>query len=205
MRLSQALFARRLHILNAIKAEKKTGQESFVFNGKSLPENILSFWQWSSSELLGNALRGVLAEFIVASAIDVLEKPREEWDAYDLVTKEGLKIEIKSSSYLQSWRQDKLSKIIFGIQPTLIWEDINKRSKQQRRQADIYVFCVLSHKDKSTVNPLNLNQWDFYILDTEILNAKVPNQKTITLSSLLKLNPVKVKYSEVKNEISKNR
>jgi hypothetical protein len=170
-----------------------------------LPENILSFWQWSSSELLGNALRGVLAEFIVASAIDVLEKPREEWDAYDLVTKEGLKIEIKSSSYLQSWRQDKLSKVIFGIQPTLVWEDMNKRSKQPQRQADIYVFCVLSHKDKSTVNPINLNQWDFYILDTEILNAKVPNQKTITLSSLLKLNPVKVKYSELKNEISKSR
>ena len=166
-----------------------------------MPENILSFWQWSSSELLGNALRGVLAEFIVASAIDVLEKPREEWDAYDLVTKQGLKIEIKSSSYLQSWKQTGLSKILFGIRPTIDWKD---KKEELKRQADIYVFCVLSHKDKNTVNPLNLNQWDFYILDTEILNTKIPNQKTITLSSLLKLNPVKVKYSELKNEISKS-
>lgn len=155
--------------------------------------------------MLGNALRGVLAEFIVASAIDVLEKPRKEWDAYDLVTKEGLKIEIKSSSYLQSWGQDKLSKIIFGIQPTIVWEDMNKQSQKPQRQADIYVFCVLSHKDKDTVNPLNLDQWDFYILDTGILNAKTPKQKTITLSSLLKLEPVKIKYDGLKNEISKSR
>ena len=56
-----------------------------------------------------------MAEFIVASAIEVLEKPREEWDAYDLIAKSGLKIEIKSSSYLQSWEQSELSKIIFGI------------------------------------------------------------------------------------------
>ena len=199
------LSARRLRILNAIKTEKKTGQESFTFNGKSLPENTLSFWQWSSSELLGNALRGVLAEFIVASAIDVLEKPREEWNAYDLVTKQGLKIEIKSSSYLQSWRQDRLSNIIFGIKPTLVWEDMNKRSQKPQRQADIYVFCVLSHKDKDTVNPLNLDQWDFYILGTEILNTKIPKQKTITLSSLLKLEPVKTKYDGLKNEIRKSR
>lgn len=93
-----------------------------------LPINVLSFWQWSTSELLGNALRGVLAEFIVASAIEVLDKPREEWDAYDLVTNSGKKIEIKSSSYLQSWGQSKLSKIIFGIQPTTVWENDNKRS-----------------------------------------------------------------------------
>lgn len=64
---------------------------------------------------------------------------------------------------------------------------------------------MLSHKDKDTVNPLNLDQWDFYILDTEILNTKIPKQKTITLSSLLKLEPVKVKYDGLKNEISKSR
>lgn len=200
--LFAALSARRFHILSAMKTKKKTGQELFIFNGKPLPENVLSFWQWSSSELLGNALRGGVAEFIVASVIDVLEKPREEWDAYDLVTKQGLKIEIKSSSYLQSWNQTELSRIIFGIRPTIDLEDEKEKVK---RQADIYVFCVLSHKNKDTVNPLNLNQWEFYILDTVVLDEKVPKQKTITLSSLLKLNPVKVKYSELKSEISKSR
>jgi len=188
--------------LQAVKTTKKTGEEPFVFNGNEVPLNVLSFWQWSSSELLGNALRGVLAEFIVASTIDVLESPREEWDAYDLITKSGLKIEIKSSAYLQSWNQAELSKIIFGIQPTVLWDENNKRSKEAKRQADIYVFCVLAHKEKSTVNPLDLSQWDFYVLSTSVLNDKVPKQKTITLSSLLRLNPSQIKYNELANEIN---
>lgn len=187
---------------DAVKTTKKTGKEPFTFNGEPLPINTLHFWQWSSSELLENALRGKLAEFIVASSIDALKKPREEWDAYDLITKDGLKIEIKSSSYLQSWDQTKLSKIIFGIQPTVAWEKNNKLSSKVKRQADIYIFCVLAHKDKETVNPLNLSQWDFYILDTKVLNEKVPTQKTITLSSLLSLNPINVKYDGLKNTIN---
>ena len=110
----------------------------------------------------------------MASTIEILDNPRDEWDAYDLKTKNGLKIEIKSSSYLQSWEQKELSKIVFGIQPTVKWEETaNKRTTQKIRQSDIYIFCVLSHKDKTTVNPLNLSQWDFYILETKILNEKV--------------------------------
>jgi len=143
-----------------------------------------------------------LAEFIVASALDILDKLREEWDEYDLKTKNGLKIEIKSSSYLQSWEQVKLSKIIFGIQPTSGWDyTTNKRNTKKMRQSDVYIFCVLSHKDKASVDPLNLSLWDFYILETEILNKKLKTQKTITLSSLLKLNPIKTKYNRIKQTI----
>ena len=203
------LSTQELEILPAIKTVQKTGKEVFYLNGKKIPLDVLSFWKWSSSELLGNALRGVLAEFIVASTIDILDKPREEWDAYDLKSKNGLKIEIKSSSYLQSWEQTKLSKIIFGIQPTSDWDySINKRCKEKIRQSDIYIFCVLSHKDKNSVDPLDLSQWDFYILETKILNEKVTVQKSITLSSLLKLNPIKIKYDELKEKIKlieKNR
>ncbi len=190
-------------MLPAVKTTKKTGQEALLFNNKNLPINILSFWQWSNSELLGNALRGIFAEFIIASAIDILDSLREEWDAYDLVTKNGLKIEVKSSSYLQSWRQSKLSNIIFGIQPTVAWDGMNNRTTEKIRQSDIYIFCVLAHKDKDTVNPIDLSQWDFYILETKILNKKVKAQKSISLSSLLNLNPIKVKYDKLKIEIEK--
>jgi len=183
--------------LKAVNTIMKTGKEPFLFNGNELPINVLSFWQWSTSELLGNALRGILAEFIVASTIDVLDFPREEWDAYDLMTKDRLKIEVKSSAYLQSWKQDKLSRISFGIQPTTVWDENNKRSTASKRQADLYVFCLLAHKDQSSVNPLDLSQWEFYVLDTKVLNDKVPLQKTITLSSLLGLKPAKAKYDEL--------
>ena len=69
--------------------------------------------------------------------------------------------------------------------------------------SDVYVFCVLSHKDQSTINPLNLDQWEFYILPTRILDEKVPNQKTISLPSLQNLNPDKVSFNQLKNTIDK--
>jgi len=188
--------------LQAVKTILKTGKESFIFDSNELPINVLSFWQWSTSELLGNALRGILAEFIVASAIGVLDSPREEWDAYDLMTKDGLKIEVKSSAYLQSWKQKELSKISFGIQPTVVWTDNNTRSQHSKRQADVYVFCLLAHKDKATVNPLDLSQWEFYVLDTKVLNDKNPLQKKITLPSLLRLNPVKVDYIKLSEKLN---
>ncbi len=127
-----------------------------------------------------------------------MDSQREEWDAYDLKTKNGLKIEIKSSSYLQSWEQKEFSKIIFGIQQT---GKTQSNNSERTRKSDIYIFCVLSHKDKNSVDPLNLSQWDFYILETKILNEKVKTQKSITLSSLLRLNPIKIKYDSLKAEI----
>jgi len=77
----------------------KTCHESLTFEGNSINVSLLNFWQWSDSDLLSNALRGRLAEFIVATAIGVdLNKPRNEWVEYDLLTPEGVNIEIKSAA-----------------------------------------------------------------------------------------------------------
>ena len=184
--------------LPAIKTTRKSGDETFHNHGKSLPFNLLSFWQWSSSDLISNALRGVLAEFIVASAIGYTDGIRKEWDAFDLETLDGKKIEVKSAAYIQSWSQKKLSQIQFGIRPTQGWNATSGTySKERIRQADIYVFCVLAHQNQDTINPLNLEQWTFYIVVTDTLNRAVTEQKTITLSKLLKLNHRKVKYEDI--------
>ena len=178
-----------------------TGNEHFTRDGKELKIDVLSYWQWSSSDLLTNRQRGILAEYIVASALKLTSQPREEWDAYDLVTDTELKIEVKSSAYVQSWEQDKLSTVSFGIQPTIKWDEEGIRTTEKARQADVYVFCVLAHKDEETINPIDLDQWDFYILDTDVLNSNVPTQKTITLSSLLSLNPIKSLYQDIRSHI----
>ena len=180
-----------------------TGDEHFTEKGKESKIDVLSYWQWSSSDLLTNRQRGVLAEYIVASALKLTSKPREDWDAYDLITDTGLKIEVKSSAYVQSWEQDKLSTISFGIQPTIKWKKDGTRATKKKRQADVYVFCVLAHKDKETINPMNLDQWDFYILDTKVLNKQVPTQKKITLPSLLSLTPIKSSYQDIRSHIKK--
>lgn len=149
-------------------------------------------------------MRGILAEFIVASALGQAVTVRAEWDAYDLlvptVTKpEGIKIEVMSASYLQSWFHKQLSLIKFGIGPPRAWDaSTNSLSRELKRQADLYVFCILHHQEKETLDPLNLNQWTFYVLPTSVLNEKLPKQKIIGLSSLLALNPSKASYEELK-------
>jgi hypothetical protein len=65
----------------------------------------------------------------------------------------------------------------------------------------VFVFCVLAHKDKATVDPLNLDQWDFYVLSTNRLNAEVGEQKSITLGSLLQRNPTKASFSDLRARI----
>lgn len=189
----------------ALEVERKSGAEAFHIEGDPLNLNLLSFWQWSSSDLVSNALRGVLAEYIVASALGENKTHRVEWDDYDIETTAGIKIEVKSSAFIQTWNQAKLSSIQFGIRPTANWDyQMNARSTENIRQADVYVFCLLAHKEQSTIDPLNMNQWQFYILSSDRLNQSVEAQKTITLSSLLRLHPIAATYFELPSAIEKS-
>ena len=166
--------------------------------------SLSDFHQWAYSDVLTNTQRGVLAEYIVAKALGIEEKGRVEWDSFDLVTKEGIKIEVKSSAYLQTWQQKRLSTIKFGIQPTTSWDATkNEYINEVKRQADVYVFCVLHHQEQETVNPLDLTQWTFYVLETKVLNEKCELQKTIGLKSLLKLDAVVCDYSKLHSIIEK--
>ena len=137
----------------------KSGTENFSFDNQNLGFSLLDFWRWSVSDILSNATRGILAEFIVAQALNAdIANVRNEWDAYDLLTPEKIKVEVKSSAYLQSWEQTDYSKISFSIRAAKPWDwSIDKRSNTPVRSADIYIFCLLKHKDKATVNPLNLD------------------------------------------------
>lgn len=188
--------------LESIVVKIKNGDENFYKENNYETFQLKEFWGWAFSDLLNNTLRGVLAEFIVAQDLGITKKARVEWDAYDLETEEGIKIEVKSTSFLQSWHQNDLSVAEFSIKQTKGWDSkTNEYSIDSKRQADVYVFCLLNHEDKNTVDPLNLNQWEFYIISREELDLKKKNQKSIRLTSLKKLNPIKATYGEIKNAI----
>jgi hypothetical protein len=188
-----------------LDVKPKNGDEAFEFNGKELRLSLLDFWRWSVSDLVSNAARGILAEYIVASALGLAGtgKVRSEWDAYDLLTSDGLKIEVKSAAYLQSWYHKKFSNISFSIRPTIGWDDTtSQRTSDLKRQSDLYVFCLLHHQDKATLNPMSLDHWTFYILWTAVLNERYPVQKSIGLNSLLKLNPYIANYEEIADSVA---
>ena len=187
----------------AISVESRSGLEPFHMGGQPLTANVLDFWRWSASDLVSNATRGILAEYIVAHALGLATGVRAQWDAYDLVSRSGLKVEVKSSAYLQTWFHRELSTIGFGIGPTLGWNaDTKEGGSEGRWKGDVYVFCVLAHKDKKSVDPRDLDQWVFYVLPTAVLDERCPTQKHISLLGLLRLEPIKTDFNGLASAIS---
>ncbi len=190
--------------LPEIYAQPKKGTENFIDKDEVLNFNLIDFWRWNQSDLIENRTRGILAEFIVKQALNIKSENRIEWDNFDLTTNSGKKIEVKSAAYIQSWEQEKFSDIKFGIAQTRGTEDHPDYDGTKKRWADFYVFCLLKHQNQRNINPLDMSQWTFYVLKTEILNKYVLEQKTIGLNALLELNPTVCKYSDLMSVIENN-
>lgn len=169
------------------RTEPRQADEKFVATGSALwfGAKILDYWRWAYSDLNNNTVRGRLAEFIVARSIGALDEVANEWGPYDLKTSSGLKIEVKTSAYLQSWYQEKLSKIVFGISQTLPWDrETNEYRGAKGRHSDVYVFCLLREQDRLKLNPLDLSQWEFYVAARSEIDQRFSTQKTVSLSRL---------------------
>lgn len=173
-----------------------SGQERIHHAGRPLDVDVLAFWRWSGSDLLANTSRGILAEFLVATALDAAGDVRLEWASYDVRAKDGTKVEVKSAAYVQSWPQSRESPISFGIHPARGWDpDANEYDTVPRRNADVYVFCLLATRD--SIDPLDVTQWKFFVLPTRVLDERVPSQKTIGLTSLRHLGAIEVEYHDL--------
>ncbi len=119
-------------------ATPSTGSEAISAGGQPTGLTLLDFWRWSASDVLTNTTRGLLAEFLVGSALGcVRELVRTEWDG-----------------------------------------------------------CLFHHRDKRTANPLDADQWTFYVVATKELDTVVGGQKSIALSVLVdKFRPEAVDYA----------
>lgn len=121
---------------------------------------------------------------------------RTNWLPYDVTSPTGRRIEVKSAAYIQSWTPDDVySKIGFDIAKKNAWDGTTYAS-EAKRNCDLYVFCVFTALTRD-ISVLNLDYWDFYVLPTSVLDEKVPDQKHIALSSLLKLEPVKTDFTKL--------
>ena len=166
-----------------------TGSEPFISeNGDSIAK-VSDFWRWSGSNLLDNTYRGMLAEFLIARALELDSIARAEWGLYDLLYVET-KIEVKSSAYIQSWEQTQLYSPRFDIHTPITG----------KRPSDVYVFCLLNEKNRDKINPLDLNQWDFYIAKTSVIDDTFDNQKSVALSVVEPIC-IRTKFNGIKQAI----
>ena len=190
---------KELYKIQKLSDKQLTGDECFTVNGKDTELTILEFWRWHFSEIFD--LQSKFAEYIVGKALGLYEAQNVgEWTLFDMAYR-GKRIEIKETSYYHAWQTDdepKSKHRVFGI--TKAYDDYKDENSPLRRQNDIYIFCLNTGDTKETSNPLELNNWQFYVVPTDIINEKCGNAKTISLSRVEKLAK-KVNYSELKNEV----
>lgn len=185
--------------MDPIRISLATGEEPFLRNGTANGLKLLDFWAWAYSDYVDNAARGVLAEFLVAAALGLdLRKPREGWARFDL-TYRNVGVEVKSASYHQRWHQKRMSAISYKIPATRGWDEAtNIQEKEAKRQAFMYVLCLLSEKQREKVDPLNVDQWLFWAVPTRFFNERARSQHSITYNSLIREVGAPVPYGEIR-------
>ncbi len=165
------------------------------------------FWSWGYSNVLTNNLRGVFAEFLVGTALGAVDGTRTEWDAFDVLYEGaringGAKVEVKSSSYLQSWEQEKPSAISWSVGEHFALDPAtNDWTPEKKRAADCYVFCVYTERDdRSPAKVLDPNRWAFYVVPTRVIDEELGSQKTVVLSRIESLTGP-VPYSRLRKRV----
>jgi len=180
-----------------------TGNERFKSKGKSLEFNMLDFWRFEFSNIYD--MQDEISEFIVAKALGIdIPYNKEMWTLYDIDYK-GFRIEVKETSYYHPWNKDgKVSKQrSFGItKANSSYEHPDEENKFER-QNDIYVFCLVNGNTRETSNPLDLDNWDFYIVPTLVINKECKDNKTISLNKIKKLGFEAKHYNEIKKEVDR--
>lgn len=161
---------------------------------------MLDFWESKFSNIYN--MQDVIAEFIVEKALGIDKAQNiDYWTLYDILYK-NFRIEIKETSYYHPWNENgKISKQrMFGItKANSNYETVEMENKFER-QNDIYVFCLNIGDTKESSNPMNLNNWEFYIIPTSVINKECRDNKKISLNRVRKLTK-KVTYDKLKEKI----
>ena len=144
----------------------------------------------------------MVGQYIVAWVLGVDHIPDDAWGSYDLLSQDGKKIEVKTTSYLQAWEQKNEPKPKFRIKKTHFYSKDTGYSKEKDFQADIYVLCYFFEEDKEKADILNLNQWKFWVLPKKIIEEIFSKTESILASKIIsEFSAVSAK--ELRNEILK--
>ncbi len=160
---------------------------------------LRDFWAWGLSDLRTNTVRSLLAEYLVARAVGAGVRPRVEWDAYDVRTADGLRLEVKAGAYLQAWEQSRLSTVTFTGLRGRTWSPAEGYSAEESYNADGYVFAVLTATEHARYDALDLDQWSFWVLPAGALAAT--GQHSIRLSVVQRMAGPPAPYAELADRI----
>lgn len=176
------------------------GNEKFILNNTELDFGILDFWKSKYSNIYN--MQEVIAEFLVEKALGIDKAQNTDyWTLYDILYR-NYRIEIKQTSYYHPWNENaKISNVRrFGItMANSNYESVDGENKYER-QNDIYVFCLNTGETRADSNPIDLNNWEFYVVPTSVINENCGSNKTIVLKKVREIGE-KISWYEIKENI----
>ena len=162
--------------------------------------------------IINNAERGAYVECLIEFALHSAD-PRWEltgtWDSWDLQHRSSrARLEVKQSSYLQSWRAGDTSggtnRRTFDIQAHAGFWDLQTDGEAHwvetplMRHADVYVFAWHGHDDPTFADHRLASQWDFYV----VAERELPDQKRIGLRPLQRLAGEPTSFDELARRVT---
>ena len=164
---------------------------------------VAEFWEWAFGDLCDDDIKGIYAEWVVTKILSIPSARRVSWANSDIITPEGVRIEIKSSAYWQSWKlvnEDGSLKQIDSAQLENIGRSSIRFSGLMAKDAtglngssktgyksDLYIFCFQHEENPSRWNALNLDQWEFFVFKVQQLQKFAG--KSVSLKKLREYQP----------------
>jgi hypothetical protein len=162
--------------------------------------SVHDFWNWAFSDLCDDDLKGFFAEWLVAKLLGISSTRRVSWANSDIITPEGVRIEVKASSYWQSWKLlDEFgnayssplhpisAKTRIGFAGLKARDAVTVPGPKTKPEfkSHVYVFAFQHEEDSERWDALDLTQWEFYVVSTKKL--KELGWKSISLKMLRSL------------------
>ncbi|MCG7526761.1 hypothetical protein MHW47_20210 [Streptomyces sp. OfavH-34-F] len=169
-----------------------------VFRGSDAG-TVLDFWRYAMPDLRTNTTRGLLAEFLVHRAVGATAR-NVEWESFDVLAPGGVRIEVKTSAYLQAWGQRRLSEIRFSRLNARTWTPEGGTAPEQSYNADVYVFALHTALTHADYDPLDIGQWAFHVASRALVEAT--GQGSLGLASVRRLCGEPVGYERLAERIA---
>ncbi|ROR43846.1 hypothetical protein EDD39_2015 [Kitasatospora cineracea] len=160
---------------------------------------VLDFWRYAMPDLRSNTVRGMLAEFLVHRAVGAAAR-NPEWESFDVLTPEGLRVEVKTSAYLQVWGQRRLSEIRFSRLRGRTWTAEDGSAATRSYNADVYVFALHTAVTHTDYDPLDIGQWSFHVAPRALVEAT--GQSSVGLAAARRLCGDPVGYERLADRIA---
>ncbi|MGM7696806.1 hypothetical protein [Microbacterium sp. A84] len=136
------------------------GEEPFV----GLEGTVSDFWRFALPDVQTNNTRGWFAEYLVWRALGIEKPLRIEWDAFDVLWK-GIRVEVKSSAFVQRWAQRRPSDLTFSGFRSKLFDPITKTyADEETYNAQVYVFAANLAESHAAYDQLDVGLWRFAVI-----------------------------------------